>query len=146
MPQTSKATLFIQLAYVVWGQIPNSDARTYWKIFADGSVLFESRKVGQDAVKTWRLDPAPGRFAEIERILTPAKAFIGKECETYPTVSIYWMVQWEPEGLELRLHAACLDAWSKDAYRVIYEANQKIGQWMNLSHPDFDRGVMKGME
>lgn len=147
MSQAANVDAFIQITHARWGQVPNSHVQSAWRVNKDGSVWFDNRvqqkETGDDQVTSWKIAADGRRFALIESLLKPLQAFIGKKCQSYPTVASQWQVQWAAEKRMFTLHSACLDAWAEQAYRLMDAANNQVIQWMQQTHTDFNSGYMR---
>jgi len=120
----------IEFARSSWGRTVMS-----WKISPDGSGW---RRWTDQAVPqrdeyvtyTQRFKLSVAQRAEIEQLLRPTQAFAGRDCHPTFTDAGTYELHWGP-GTErsLSLYAACSDAWTKDVYRRIGAANEKMKLW-----------------
>lgn len=121
----------ISMSISAWGQ-----QLADWRIDPDGAIVstvMDPATPGASStykLVTRRTGAVPGRFAEIVKLLEPARPWAGKSlpCKTPMTDADSGVVHWS-KTVSLSYYSGCTEGETQAVLRPLYAANNQINLW-----------------
>jgi hypothetical protein len=110
-----------------------------WRIAPNGSITYAVRKLVYPPARQgpWlerRTSPAPDRYRRIAELLSPARAWAGREmpCDHPITDQDSGTLSWG-KGAKLDFYDGCHEPETKRLVALLFEAQKQLGSWTNTA-------------